>query len=282
MEIVREGIHIDEQINSDNFFKFVDYLYSPSPTYLYALQVLEKYPHMKMFCPGQPLDRKEGIIFVGMCTQVELCFDLMPEDGSYVVIQRDNERPFIESYYARKKKSVKHVYTIECQVNYPDVTALPHGVASIEGPNLSVEQVREEFVPPASRPIFCRLNTNKITHARSAAVAALKDNPLVDVIEEQLEPIEFFRQIKAHKYTMSLQSGGKDTTRTWETLALGRVPIISNCIELAPFSDMPVLYYPGEAGINEDWVQKIDLSRKSLTRATMSYWRNEILKMAHG
>lgn len=280
-----DTIPIEEQINSDNFFKFVDYFYSPREDYEHALQVLQKYPNMKMFSPNNPPDKKNGIIFVGMCCLVEQCLELMPEDGSYIVIQRDNERTFIEDYYRKKKASAKHIYTIECGVHHPDVTALPHGVASIEGPNPRVEQVRIEKIAgtldhmrTGAKPIFCRLNTNKITHARTAAIESLRNNQLVDVVTEQLDQIEFYRQIASHKYCLSLQSGGKDTTRTWEALCLGTIPIISDCPELRHFEDMPIVFYPGDRNITQEWMDSLDLTGRSNKRATMSYWKNEMIE----
>jgi hypothetical protein len=84
--------------------------------------------------------------------------------------------------------------------------------------------------------------------------------------------------MKAHKFCLSLQSGGKDTTRTWECLCLGVIPIISDCVELRWFEDMPVAYYP-EGGITQAWLDITlnDIKYKSNKRAHMSYWRDLIL-----
>lgn len=267
---------IDEQINSDNFFKISDYIWSSRNDYDYVLQVMSRYPHLKLFSPETPMDSNCGIIYCGMCLLIEDCLREIPEDGNYIVIQRDNERPFTYEYYSLKKKSVKHIYTIECQVNESDVTALPFGVASIGGDNSTLEQVRNEQIDKVETPVFCRLNTNPFTPQRSKVVNQVSDNPLVDVVTEQLGSDEFYRNIKGHKFNFSLQSGGKDTTRTWETLFLGTIPIISDCVELRHFEDMPVVYYP-EQGITKEWLDAQDVSGKSLERAKMSYWRKEIL-----
>ncbi len=217
-----QTISIDQQINSDNFLAFCDYFYSPTPDYAYALQMLAKYPHLKIFTPWHPLDQKVGIIYVGMCTQVEKCFEIMPEDGNYIVIQRDNDRQYIEVYHRVRKPSVKHVYTIENTVNHPEmITAIPFGVASIEGPNHTVEQVRNEKVEPSDRKIFCRININPHTPFRKEIVESLRDNPIATVFESQISPLDFMRQIKAHKFCISLGGMGNDTTRTWECLCLG-------------------------------------------------------------
>ena len=268
-------LDIPEQINSDNFFKFCDYIYTPRENYDYVLQVMQKYPHLKMFSPNNPL-KQPGIIYSGMCVLIEECFQIMPNEGSYILIQRDNERAFNQEQYKQRKPSVKHIYSIECQVLANDVTALPFGTASIGGDSAALWQVQNEDIPKVRKPVFCRMNTNKNTKARSRAVNDLLHSPLADVVTEQLNSEDFFRQIKAHKFNMSLQSGGKDTTRTWETLFLGTIPIISDCVELRHFEDMPVAYYPVE--VTERWLDSVDVSGKSLKRARMSYWRDEILK----
>lgn len=266
---------IDEQINSDNFLKFCDYIYTPRDDYDYVLQLMQRFPHLRMFSPNHPL-QENGIIYVGMCVLIEECLTLMPSAGSYILIHRDNERPFTEQYYSMKKESVKHIYTIECQVVKYDVTALPFGTASIGGDSISLEEIRSEEIEKVSVPVFCRLNTNQFTHQRSQVVNSYSNNPLVDVVQHQLGSHDFFRQIKSHRFNLSLQSGGKDTTRTWETLFLGTIPIITDCIELRHFEDMPVAYYP-QSGITKEWLDSIDVSGKSLCRCKMSYWRSEIL-----
>lgn len=271
-------IPIEEQINTDEFLKFVDYFYSPTPDYLYAQQMLSKYPHLKLFTPWHPLDQPNGIIYVGMCTQVEKCFEIMPTDGNYIVIQRDNDRQYIEAYHRVRKPSVKHVYTIECAVRHPEIlTALPYGVASIEGPNYTVEQVRKEFIAQSDKQVFCRININPATPFRKEIVETLRDNPLATVLESQISPLDFMRQIKAHKYCISLGGMGNDTTRTWECLCLGTIPILWDTYAMRQFEDLPVAFYPGHGNITQQWLDSIDITRKSLRRATMSYWRDLIL-----
>lgn len=273
------ALGLSEQIHTDNFLKFCDYIYSPRENYDYVLQCMQKHTHLKMFSPNNPL-KEDGIIFVGMCVLIEECFQLMPTSGNYVIIHRDNERAFTEAFYKLAKPSVKHIYTIECAVKYPNVTAMPFGTASIGGDSESLVQVQNEPIEKGSVPVFCRLNTNKFTKVRTEAVRAANDNPLITVFENQLDSVSFFRMIKGHRFNLSLQSGGKDTTRTWETIFLGTIPIISDCIELRHFEDMPVAYYP-EGGITQEWINSVDMTGKSLERCSMTYWREQIIAMKY-
>ena len=275
IEAQKDRFMIEEQINSDAFLPFCDYFYTPRNDYDYAKIIAEKYPHIRLFSPQSPIG-PSGIIFLGMGVLVEEMFPLLPGNGSYLVIIRDTERPFIQAYYDMMPRSVRHVFTIECQVDADNVTAMPFGTASIMGPNPILESVRCESIEKRKdKRVFCRMNTNPATVERNMAYATLRDNPLVTLIEHQIDQEEFYREIKAHEFCLSLAGGGKDTTRTWESIYLGVTPIISDCKELRYFEDMPLAYYPGD--ITNEWLDSIDVSGKSKERAKMSYWKSKIL-----
>lgn len=270
---------IDTQINSDAFFPFCDYFYAPRNDYDYAMLVVAKYPNLKLFTPSSPIG-PEGIIFVGMAVLVEEMFTILPQEGHYTVIIRDTERPFTQEYYNRMPKSVRHVFTIECMVDAPNVTAMPFGVASINGPNHLLEKIRLEPIEKRTdKRVFCRMNTNSYTYQRNQAHVSLWNNPLVTMIDHQIDQEEFYRHVKAHEFCLSLAGGGKDTTRTWESIYLGTVPIVSDCKELRYFEDMPLVYYPGY--ITNEWLDSIDVYPKSDMRTRMDYWKNEILYAHH-
>jgi hypothetical protein len=198
----------------------------------------------------------------------------MPRSGNWIVIHRDNDRSFSHDHYKHKRESVKHVYTINCNINVSDVTAIPYGLASINGDSTTLCEIQKEEIEQVDK-VFCRMNVNNSTKERNKAVNELISNDLVTMATEQIACDDFYRKIKSHKYTMSLQGEGKDAMRTWESIFLGSIPIVSECVEMRHFDDMPLVYYPGS--INREWLDSISMNEKSLKRARMSYWKNEIL-----
>lgn len=266
-----------EQINSPSFFPFVDYLWSPREDYDYALSVIEQFPNIKLFTPNSPPET-DGVIFMGMNTLQEDALASIPTSGRYIVISRDNDRPFTEDYYKLKKSSIQHIYTVNCSIKKPDVTAIPVGHATISGFSDILEGVMKSPVGMATHEVFCRLNLNASTDARSKAINDLRENSHVYTITEQLSPIEFFIHVKRHSFNMALESGGKDTLRTWESLYLGTVPIVSDCIEMRHFEDMSIAFYPGY--ITVEWLKETydQMLTKNNRRSTMSYWREEIIE----
>lgn len=269
---------MNEQINSPAFFPFVDYLWSPREDYDYALSVIEQFPHIKLFTPNNPPD-KDGVIFFGMNTLQEDALASIPASGRYIIISRDNDRPFTEDHYKLKKSSIQHIFTVNCSIKKGDVTALPVGHATISGFSDILEGVMKSPVGMAQKQVFCRLNVNGSTSARERAIRDLENNGHVYTISEQISPIEFFIHVKRHQFNLALESGGKDTLRTWESLYLGTVPIVSDCIEMRHFEDMTIAYYPGY--INDEWLATTyeQMLTKNNDRSRMSYWRKQITGM---
>lgn len=75
---------------------------------------------------------------------------------------------------------------------------------------------------------------------------------------------------------MSLQGQGKDCARTYSAITLGSIPIVTDCIEMRHFEDMPMVYYNGD--ITNEWLDSMaeSVKGKSTERMKMSYWANHI------
>lgn len=223
-----------------------------------------------------------GVIFVGMCHLLEDVFSRMPDKGNYIIVHRTNDRPFTELMYRRKPRSVKHIYTVDCQVNYPDVTAIPFGLASINGEDNLIKQIAstEYFIQPPKTKLFVCFNTNKDTPHRIEAIRVLKDKAFAFVYEleyphKQMAGDEFYRNVKAHPFTMALAGCSADASRQWAAITLGSIPIVTDCIEMRHFEDMPMIFCPKDMNdITEVWLdsQAKAIETKGTISMRMSYW----------
>jgi hypothetical protein len=268
----------EDQIHAPAFQRICDYIWSPDPNCAYVNSVIREHnPNLKIFNAERPLNGK-GVIFVGQCQLIETCFKSIPEEGSYIVIHRTNDRSFTEGMYKKKPQSVKHIYTVDCGVNYPDVSAIPIGLATITGEDEVIKKIAAEAVEPAKTKVFVRYNVNRsgYTKERIESLTKLRSLPFCKAIEHQIPADQFFRQIKAHRFTMSLRGQGADAMRTWQAIALGSIPIVSDCIEMRHFEDLPILYYNGN--ITEEWLDSQSISGKSTKRMRMSYWNEHVSK----
>lgn len=271
----------NDQIHSPAFQKLCDFIWSPDLNCPYVNSVIKDHnPGLKIFNKDIPLTESKGVIFIGMCQLIEDCFEAMPKEGKYIIIHRTNDRSFTQAMYKKKPASVKHVYTVDCAVTEPDVTAIPFGLASIDGEDNIIKGIVAEAVRSAETKIFCRYNVNNsgYTKERIASIPILESKPFVKVITKQIPATEFYRQIKSHKFTMSLQGQGKDCSRTYAAMILGSIPIVTECTEMRHFQDMPLVYCPPDLtnDITLEWLNAQDVSGKSTDRIRMSYWENEV------
>ena len=225
---------------------------------------------------------KSGVIFVGMCHLIESVMQSLPLGGNYIIIHRTNDRPFTEDMYKTKPSSVRYIYTVDCRVNHGDVCAIPFGNSSINGEDKLVKKIAREDKRIVDKSVFVCYNTNPDTPHRNESIGIMKGKDFAFVYEleyphKQMAADEFYHNVKAHKYTMALAGCGADASRQWAAIQLGSIPIVTDCIEMRHFEDMPMIYCPKDMNtITLEWLDSQDLSGKSTERMRMSYWAKHI------
>ncbi len=268
---------INHQIYTDRFAALSDYIWDSHNDYYaqtmalqYDLKVVNK---TEDFVTDEPT-----VILLGTCQEVKDCLKTIPQHGRFILITRDHDFPITEEIYRLKPPSIIHWFAINCQVSHPDITAIPIGVNTIQGASKMLEHVREEPVALATdHRIFSRFNVNKETGERHKA----HDNANSEVqliIKHQIGADEFYTHINNHEFTLSPSGNGADCLRTWETLYLGRIPIVTDCPELRHFGDMPIAFAPKNYQFTNEWLdeQAQHMKSKSIRRSQFGYWQRLI------
>jgi hypothetical protein len=74
---------------------------------------------------------------------------------------------------------------------------------------------------------------------------------------------------------------GYDTMRMWEALYLKTIPIVTDCVALRHFQDLPVIFSKDFTEINENYLNEKyeELKNKEWNheKLFMPYWKNTIL-----
>lgn len=276
----------EDQIHAPAFQEICDYFWSDdvdrekkSGVYGYYESVSKEFGKPLIGLSNMPMS---GVIFVGMCHILEDVFRAIPAAGNYIFVHRTNDRPFTEEMYNAKPPSVKHIYTVDSQVNQPDVSAIPFGNASINGEDNLVKIIAQEEKRTADKSLFVCYNTNPSTVHRNESIPAMMDKPFAFVYKleyphKQMAGDEFFRNVSSHKYTMALAGCGADASRQWAAIQLGSIPIVTDCPEMRHFADLPLIYCPKNfKDLTLEWLDAQDMSGKSTERMRMSYWENHL------
>lgn len=282
----------EDQISNDPFVKTCDYIWSDdvsrdkkSGVYDYYKGISDKFNKPLVDHTNMP---EQGVIYSGMCHILEHTFNSLSRTrGNYIFIHRTNDRPFTKEMYSCKPPSVRHIYTVDCQVNTHDVSAIPFGNASINGEDEIVKMVAKEHVEPAKTKLFVRMNVNNdgSTQHRMQALKSIPSNSFAKIITHQIPQDEFYRECKAHKFTLALAGCGADASRQWSAIQLGSIPIVTDCVEMRHFEDLPLVYCPKNMSeLTEEWLDQQSLEGKSTERMRASYWINHInqKKQEHG
>jgi len=91
--------------------------------------------------------------------------------------------------------------------------------------------------------------------------------------------IRYIREIKSCHYVLCPRGAGIDTHRLWETLYLGRVPIVKRCNNTRYYSDLPILFVDDWNEVTEKTlVDQIDhfsdTDKFNMEKLKLSWWSN--------
>lgn len=91
---------------------------------------------------------------------------------------------------------------------------------------------------------------------------------------------QFFREIKAHSFTLCPRGNGIDTHRLWETLYMGSIPIVRHDVAINEFNDLPICFVNNWHEVTVEFLEKERIRIKNATycmnKLKIGYWINKI------
>lgn len=138
-----------------------------------------------------------------------------------------------------------------------------------------------------SKDIYCNfsLSTNPQIRKEVLHHCALNSSITIDICEDhnqinQKKYSDYVDGILDHKMVVCPEGNGIDCHRVWETLLLGRVPIVKKSKVMNHFSDLPILFVD-----NWNEIQDLDLIKNkyelvknnSAEKLNFKYWMDFIL-----
>lgn len=105
-----------------------------------------------------------------------------------------------------------------------------------------INEVALENISPNAMIYFnCRESTNKTERQSCKEICSRFDFVNIDI--PNLGYKDYLRKIKSHKFTLSPEGNGLDCHRTWEILAMNRIPILKKSGSLERlYKNLPVLF----------------------------------------
>jgi len=153
--------------------------------------------------------------------------------------------------------SVKHFYaqnlvyngsnTYQVPLGITNVTdcarGLEHGVNHSDKPKHAnkMKYMHDDGSTP-SRLIYANFRLSTNMQQRRLCASACKTAPFTTYEEHGQDLDTYFKQCRDHKMIVCPDGNGPDTHRMWETLYIGRVPIVLNKPGIEQFRGLPVVW----------------------------------------
>lgn len=274
--MIRHEILLD-QINSDRFATECDYIFSNGNNEYFEKIKNNFNPNVKMFWNNKQLP-EQAVILCGSNQTLRECFAAIPEQGEYILITRDNDHSITESVFNSRPKSIKHWFAINCAVTDPEITAIPVGLATSGGQNntILIEANTYKNRPVKTRIYSCLTVTHKC-HDRMRALEINENNPLCKIVKTHTDAVEFYHGIIDHEFVLAPIGEGADCLRMCESIALGAIPICTDCDEIRNLGTLPIILTKNYVFTNE-WLdeQKKLVQNNSIETLTFSYWQRQL------
>lgn len=102
-----------------------------------------------------------------------------------------------------------------------------------------------------------------------------------EVNNGNMEPTEYYSRVRQSYFNISPPGNGPDCHRIWETIYLGRVPVVQKNPAMAGFTDLPILFVDDLTSVTEDFLHKEwhnfkDWSKFNLYKMKFDYWEKTI------
>jgi len=203
----------------------------------------------RSFCPRYPEKnehiQENNLVFVNLDSFGELLKNL-PEN-KFRLITHNSDTRFTEHHFDLVKDKVNKIYAINCIIKNDLIQKIPLGfVDTCYKPHENLKKIEEE---ENIKSIFVYMNfsINTNINERTKCFNTFSSENWVTK-EQNLPPVEFYRQLSKSKYSLSPEGTGIDCHRIYESLLFNTIPIIKSGLLDDLYSNLPAL-------IVKDWCE---------------------------
>lgn len=212
-------------------------------------------------------------------------FSIMTHNGDYSVTDE-----LLSLAKTIPNMSVWYGQNIECYED-PQVQSIPIGLEnSMHFPHVSkrrrlLEAALHSAAHVPSKMVYMNFSMWTNPSARIHAYNSMRDKPwitdeCVQATVQENYP-QWLHQVLNHHYVLCPRGNGVDTHRTWETLYLGRIPIVLNDLNMRYYKNLPILIVDDWRDITESLLVEgintfSNVDNFNLDMLRMSWWKSLI------
>lgn len=212
---------------------------------------------------------------------------------SKVWITGHSDYPITLDIFNRYNNNCNYWFAINKDINTSKIKSLPLGIANNTNESdfhpicgntdmmIDVLSQAKEII----KLVYLNFNINTYPQERQQCYNLFHNKEYVTVgkIENTLEGRKkYLTDIRNHKFVLCPRGNGIDTHRLWETLYMGSIPIVKQCIGMNEFTDLPILFINDWSDItDENFLEtkydEITSQTWNLDKLKFSYWKKIII-----
>jgi len=199
----------------------------------------------------------------------------------YIIVTHNSDNEISDKYidYLNSEK-IKRWYSQNINFKHPKLISIPIGIANSqwEHGNLQLlDKIRNENLPK-NNLVYKNFDVKTSINRRLGVLE--KTNNIMLTRNRKQE--DYLRDIAFSKFNICPMGNGIDTHRMWESIYLGSIPIVQNCINTSFYRELPILEIEDWSCLNEKYLnEKYDeiMSKKyNYRKIDLEYWKKEINK----
>ncbi len=204
-------------------------------------------------------------------------------DHRIVLISHNSDHGVDGRFHAAlEDPRIVHWFAQNALTRHPKLTALPIGVANVQWPHGNLRalvEVANTTRPPGRNAVYVNFDVRTNPTVRGPLLQRLEGAPLA--WRATSRPFaDYLAEMASCRWVMSPPGNGVDCHRTWETLYLGRTPIVQRTDAGAGLHDgLPIIQLPDLSALEPGDLESAEQAatrNSSLERTRMSYWRERV------
>lgn len=209
-------------------------------------------------------------------------FNIIHNDGSYILITHHSDYSITEELFNSKPESIKKWFCINPQIFNDSIIPIPLGIKTHKGSYLEPQYMSQWFSENVNslrlneKEEVIYVNFNLTNSSRKNLVDSLSHLNLK--ITNNLPFNKYIEDMSRCRFVLSPPGNGVDCHRTWEALYVGCVPIVIKNKLYNFFNDLPILQVDNFKDINNDMLINFKNKTFNYEKLSIYYWKHLLLK----
>jgi hypothetical protein len=184
----------------------------------------------------------------------------------YVLISHNGDTPIEQPVIDLLDDKIIRLYAQYATLNHEKIVHLPIGLENLHyyvaGIPSEFNKLRRRIKarPPVRRNrIFFRFSVSTNPSERGPALEYFSAHPLMETVSGMLPASLHLRKLMTYKFVASPRGNGRGSSRTWEALYLGTIPLVSYSVSKEYFASLGLPLW-----VVRDWKELDGYSEKDL------------------